>query len=360
MSDRATFTIEVSINSMMAAATTVSVMMTLRDRVQAWREGRGGPAGLSPSRGPRHRRSSRGAARAGGRAGRSITILTGTRWVTLTKLPEALSGGSSAKRAPVAPRAIRPGRGRHAGKAVDREFDRLAGPHLLELRLLVVGDDPDAGVGGDGQQRLPRLDVLPGLDVLVGDLSGHWGDDGRVGALQPGVIEVRPLRSIWPAAASTCAAATATAAAAASAWRSRASCWARATSAAARVSVSWRSVIALVAKSAESRFRSEAVLAAVTAATRSLACATAAAARALVSAGAGGLRGRPRRWRAPAAAEAIFKSNSRGSISISGCPVKTCSLSAMSTRVTKPETRGSTGLMSPSTWASSVSACTRT
>jgi hypothetical protein len=32
----------------------------------------------------------------------SSTILTGTRWVTFTKLPEALSGGSRAKRAPVA------------------------------------------------------------------------------------------------------------------------------------------------------------------------------------------------------------------------------------------------------------------
>ena len=55
-----------------------------------------------------------------------------------------------------------------SGIGVDLDLDRLADAHLVELRLLEVGGDPDL----DRHQRhqvLPDLHIVAGRDVLVGD-----------------------------------------------------------------------------------------------------------------------------------------------------------------------------------------------
>ena len=71
----------------------------------------------------------------------SRVIFTGMRWTTLVKLPVALSGGSRANSWPLAGARLstRP-LTRDAGEHVDVEAHRLAGLHVGELRLLVVGE----------------------------------------------------------------------------------------------------------------------------------------------------------------------------------------------------------------------------
>ena len=74
------------------------------------------------------------------------SIRTGSRWTTLTKLPVAFSGGSSARVEPVPARTRPPGRGstRPAYMSTS-QVDRLADPQVGELGLLEVGVDPDVG-----------------------------------------------------------------------------------------------------------------------------------------------------------------------------------------------------------------------
>ena len=95
------------------------------------------------------------------------TIFTGTRWVTLTKLPVELSGGRRATR------SLRGARDRlnlaaedDAREAVGLELDVLARLHVGQLGFLEVRDDPDFGLGRDREKRLARLDELAGFDVL--------------------------------------------------------------------------------------------------------------------------------------------------------------------------------------------------
>ena len=98
----------------------------------------------------------------------SISILTGMRWTILVKLPVALSGGSSANSWPLAGReavdmAVHLG----AREGVDIDRHRLAGPHIGELRLLVIRDDIDR------LQRHHRHQLRAGLDVLADPQSAN-------------------------------------------------------------------------------------------------------------------------------------------------------------------------------------------
>ena len=112
---------------------------------------------------------------------RSTAMRTGTRCTTLVKLPVALSGGSRAKRAPVAglsdstvPWNVTPRIGIHA------ELDRVARPSRccssVSFRLAVTQTSLD---GHDRHQRLARLHQLAGLDPAPRDDTGDRGGDAR-------------------------------------------------------------------------------------------------------------------------------------------------------------------------------------
>ncbi len=107
-------------------------------------------------------------------------IRTGTRCTTLVKLPLALSGGSRAKRAPVAGlrrlhRALEP----DAAVGIDAELDRIADLHRLQFRLLQVGRHPDLTRRDDRQQGLARLHQFARLDPAARDDPGdRCRDDG--------------------------------------------------------------------------------------------------------------------------------------------------------------------------------------
>ena len=122
----------------------------------------------------------------------SSTSFTGMRWTTFTKLPEAFSGGSSEKREPVplwieSTRALRSRPG-----CVSTEIARaLAGPHVGELRLLVVRDHPHVDDVDDGEQRLARLHGLAHLDRAPGDAAGDRRGDRRVLEVQLGLAQRR-------------------------------------------------------------------------------------------------------------------------------------------------------------------------
>ena len=63
------------------------------------------------------------------------------RWTILVKLPVALSGGSSANSCPLAGAMLSTWPCDPSREHVDLDLDRLAGTHVGELGLLVVGDD---------------------------------------------------------------------------------------------------------------------------------------------------------------------------------------------------------------------------
>ena len=170
----------------------------------------------------------------------SSTIFTGMRCTTLVKLPVALSGGSSANSCPLAGAMLSTWPvDRDAREHVDFDLDRLAGPHVGELRLLVVGDDIGGGDRHDRHQLRACLHILADAQRAVADDAVDRRDDRRVGEVQLGLVAARPRRGRAVACAcassafstSTCLAAVASAAvsratAARAAAIREAACWA--------------------------------------------------------------------------------------------------------------------------------------
>ena len=121
------------------------------------------------------------------------TILTGMRWTILVKLPVALSGGSSANSWPLAGARLSTWPCHlGAGKRVDVDRDRLAGPHIGQLRLLVICDDVHR------LQRHHRHQLGAGLHVLA-DPQGADADsavdrrgDRRVAEVKLGLVLASP------------------------------------------------------------------------------------------------------------------------------------------------------------------------
>src|SRR5258705_2335864 len=84
---------------------------------------------------------------------------------------------------------------RHAAVRVDLDLDVLADAQVVQLRLLEVRRDPHAGVGHDGEERLPRLHQLAHLDLLPRHDAGHRGRHSRVGELKRCIVARRLCRT---------------------------------------------------------------------------------------------------------------------------------------------------------------------
>ncbi len=108
--------------------------------------------------------------------------MTGTRWTTFTQLPDAFSGGSRLKRAPVPAlmESTRPAEQR-SGKVSTRIGRRLPGADPADLRLLEIRDHPDALERDDGEKRLADLDHLARFDGLLRDHARGRGQDAGLG-----------------------------------------------------------------------------------------------------------------------------------------------------------------------------------
>lgn len=118
-----------------------------------------------------------------------MRMRTGTRWITLVKLPVALSGGSSAKRVPVAGLMDSTGAlDSDAGVGVDFHAGYSAQLHILDLGFLQIGRDPQIGQRHDGQQGPACLHQLAGLHILGGDHAAGGGHDAGVGQSVGGQI----------------------------------------------------------------------------------------------------------------------------------------------------------------------------
>ncbi len=72
---------------------------------------------------------------------------------------------------------------------VDVEVHWHADPDVMDLRLLVVGGDPDVG-RPDREHRLARLDAIAGVGLAVLDVSGDLGADLGPSETQPGIVEL--------------------------------------------------------------------------------------------------------------------------------------------------------------------------
>jgi len=121
---------------------------------------------------------------------RSISMLTGTRWTILVKLPVAFFRRQQ--------RELRTGAGRQAvdgagdiqaGIHVERNPDPLTAADVAQLGLLVVGDQIDIMDRHDRQQAGAGLDILPDADRPVADRTGDRGVERRVRQAQSGLFE---------------------------------------------------------------------------------------------------------------------------------------------------------------------------
>ena len=121
-----------------------------------------------------------------------MTILTGTRWTILTKLPVAFSAEKAVNFEPEPswmlstwPRQI---------EAADTRrrsiLTLLAWPHLVELVLLEIGGDPDIG-RDDREYLLARRDIIARFDIALGDPAVLRGRDDGPGQIEIGLVEPR-------------------------------------------------------------------------------------------------------------------------------------------------------------------------
>ena len=117
-------------------------------------------------------------------AGASMAIFTGTRWVTLVKLPEALPAGISENCDTVDcpmfstfPRITMP------GKASTVICTGRPWPYGAEFRLLVVRCDPHVQMVEHGENRLARRNHVAGERPSFRDHAAERGNNDGVGEL---------------------------------------------------------------------------------------------------------------------------------------------------------------------------------
>ena len=124
-----------------------------------------------------------------------ILILTGKRWVTLTQLPVAFSGGSTEKVAPepalmlsTTPSSLVPGYMSRRMVAV------WPGLMRREIGLLEIGVDPPIAVLDHGEGRRAGLDDGAGPEIDVGDPAAAGGGDVGPHPVMRRLVELRRRR----------------------------------------------------------------------------------------------------------------------------------------------------------------------
>ena len=136
------------------------------------------------------------------RAGSSIEMRTGMRCTILVKLPVALSGGSKANSRPLAGDTLSTWPcAAPARQSVDRDRNRLAGPHVGELGFLVVRDHISGVQRHHRHQLRARRDILPDPQAAGADRAVDRRGDRRIAQVQLGLTRnsagVLHLRA-WP------------------------------------------------------------------------------------------------------------------------------------------------------------------
>ncbi len=120
-----------------------------------------------------------------------ILILTGKRWVTLTQLPVAFSGGSTEKVAPEPAlidfhHAVELGAGIH----VEADGGGLARPDAGEVGFLEIRVDPPGSVLDQGEGRCAGLHDGTGPEIAVGDPAAAGGGDVSPHPLMRRLVEL--------------------------------------------------------------------------------------------------------------------------------------------------------------------------
>jgi len=80
------------------------------------------------------------------------------------------------------------------GIGVDIDVDRLADPHVVEVRFLEIGRHPDM-VGDQRHQVLADLNVVADSHTLAGDTPGEGGTDPGVGQVEARLLDLRLRRA---------------------------------------------------------------------------------------------------------------------------------------------------------------------